>query len=366
MREGEAYDRFSRGPAAVGVRSLSYWDPVSARELEFELWYPAAERHRGSDLSAATQDRFSVAPGLPPRRQCAVRDADAIAGPRPAFLYFHGGYGDRRESTHLATHLASHGYLVAAQRFGGDSFLDTLPGPDGKAPEIARTPIDESAERRPRQASAFIDALLAAQLPGGLSVDSARIACGGFSMGGFTALALNSIDSRPRAVFAMCPMYGERSMVPQVRRLQRLLRVDDWGRPVPALVLSGELDPMVNAEDMRILFGRLKAPKRLVLVARAGHLHWADGAADAHELYRRNYLSGAFPDPEIDAIALGTAMRPFGELCGEEQAGSAARALCAAHLDEWLRGDAQARAFLDSGIGPAFANREVVAELLAG
>ena len=66
------------------------------------------------------------------------------------------GYGDRRESTHLAAHLASHGYLVAAQRFAGDSFADTLPGPDGEPPRMANTPIDESARRRPKQASELL------------------------------------------------------------------------------------------------------------------------------------------------------------------------------------------------------------------
>lgn len=360
-----AYDPFARGALPVGVCTLSYRDPVSARKLEYELWYPAAERHRGEDLAEATQDRVSIVPGTPGRAQAAVRDAEAIPGPHPLFAYFHGGYGDRRESTYLATHLASHGYLVAAQRFGGDSFLDTLPGPNGQPPEMARAPIDESAKRRPRQASAFLDALFAVQLPGGLQADAGRIATGGFSMGGFTALALNSIDARPRAVFAMCPMYGERSMVPQVRRLQHLLRVDDWNRRVPTLVLSGALDPMVNAEDMRLLFSRLEGPKRLVLVGKAGHLHWADGAAAAHELFRGNYLSGSFPDPEIDAIALGTAMRPFAELCSEEQASAAARALGLAQLDAWLRDDPRARGFLEGGIGPAFASREIAADTLA-
>ncbi len=357
------YDPFTRGGFPVGVCTLPYLDPESARQLEFELWYPAAERHRGEDLAAASQDRFAIAPGLPTRVQGAVRDAEAQAGTHPAFVYCHGGYGDRRESTHLATHLASHGYLVAAQRFAGDSFLDTLPGPDGQEATIATTPIDESARRRPRQASAFIDALLAASLPGGLKVRADRIGVGGFSMGGYTALALNSIDRRPAAVFCMCPMYGTRSPLPQVSRLQGLLHVEDWERPVPTLVLSGQLDPMVMAEDMRLLFDRLAMPKQLVLLAKTGHMHWADGAAGMHELYRQNYLSGAFPDPEIDGVALGTAMRPFAELYTEEQSGDAARSLALAHLDAWLRDTSAARDFLASGYRAAFATRALDAEV---
>lgn len=359
------YDPFARGRFPVGVRSLPYRDRESDRELEFELWYPASERHRGEDLAGESRDRVVIAPGLPTTTQHAVRDAEPRSGTHPLFVYCHGGYGDRRESTHLATHLASHGYLVGAQQFAGDSYLDTLPGPDGRAPVIAKTPIDESARRRPRQASAFIDWLLGATLPGGLSVEAGRIGVGGFSMGGYTALELNSVDPRPAAVFCMCPMFGKRSALPQVGRLQSLLRVDDWGRQVPTLVLSGQLDPMVNAEDMRVLFDHLAVPKQLVLLAKAGHMHWADGVAEMHEIYRRNYLSGAFPDPEIDAIALGTAMRPFAELCTGDQSGDAARSLALAHLDAWLLGSTGACDFLATGILPAFASRAMEAEVSA-
>jgi hypothetical protein len=70
-------------------------------------------------------------------------------------------------------------------------------------------------------------------------------------------------------------------------------------------------------------------------------------------------LSGGFPDPEIDAIALGTAMRPFSELCTEEQGGDTARALCLAHMDAYLKDDAEARAFLDGDLASSFAARGI-------
>ena len=344
------YDTLARGKYPAAVCTLSYVDIPSGRKMPFELWYPAAAAHRGEDLADATRDHFAIAPGFPVRKQDAVRDAKPEAGTWPLFLYCHGGYGDRRECTHLLTHLASHGYVVAAPAFAGDSVLDTLPGPDGEAAAIAKTPVDESARRRPRQASSFVDALSQVSLPPGLSLDTARIGIGGFSMGGYTALAFNSVDRRAVSVFAMCPMYGQHSLVPQVRRLQDLLNVEDWGRPVSTLILSGALDPMVNAADLRELHGRLAPPKRLLILARAGHLHWADGAAAAHEQYRLGYLSGQFPDPEIDAIALGTAMRPITELCTEEQSGATARASCLAQMDAVLKGDAGAREFLDHGL----------------
>jgi hypothetical protein len=154
-------------------------------------------------------------------------------------------------------------------------------------------------------------------------------------------------------------MWGQRSLLPQVRRLGTLLRVDDWQRPVSTCVLTGEVDPMVNVDDMRLLYRQLETPKRLIVLARAGHLHWADGAEAAHERYRQGYLSGSFPDPEIDAIALGIAMRPFSELCPEADAAETMRALCVAHMDAHLKDNAGATCFLDSDLQARFHARGI-------
>lgn len=351
-----AYNPFPRGNNPVGVCTVEL-DGFAGRPVPVELWYPATAAFRGRDLDDVSRDTFAIFPGGPTAAQSAVRDAAATEGIFPLVLYFHGGYGHRRECTHLCTHLASHGYVVAALDFPGDSIADLMPSADGSESTIAKTPVDESAARRPSQASFLIERLIAMKLPAGLRVDAGRIGTTGISMGGFTSLAVNSVDRRPMASFAMCPMYGTRSLVPQVRRLQKLLRVDNWERPVPTCVLTGELDPFVNVEDMRLLYRELATPKRLVVLERAGHLHFADGAKASHEQYRQSYLSGGFPDPEVDGIALGTAMRPFSELCTEEQGGDTARALCLAHMDANLKNDAGALAFLDDDLAGLFASR---------
>jgi hypothetical protein len=170
---------------------------------------------------------------------------------------------------------------------------------------------------------------------------------------------VNSVSRLPKAVFAMCPMWGQRSLVPQVRRLQKFLRVDNWERPVSTCILTGEVDPMVNVDDMRQLHQSLAPPKRLLILARAGHLHWADGAKAAHEQFRHSYLRGEFADPEIDAIALGTAMRPFTDLCSEEHASDTARSLCLAHMDAELKGLIVAREFVDTDLSRAFRLRGI-------
>ena len=349
------YNPFARGAHPVGVRTIELVDPsLSPRPVPTELWYSATEASRGRDLNEATMDRYVPIAGVPVMTQQAVRDAEHVSGRFPLFMYFHGGYGQRRECSRLCTHLASHGYVVVSPNFPGDNMADLIPS-DGAEAAVAQTPIDESARRRPGQASRFIDLIVEAELLPGLRVDPDRIGAGGISMGGFTSLAVNSIDARLGAVFPMCPMFGERSLTPQVRRLQKLLRVDNWQRPVPTLMLTGELDPLVNVEDIRQLYGLIAAPKRLVVLHKAGHMHFADNAEFGHEWYRKGYLSGAWPDPEIDGIALGTAMRPFAELCTEAQSGGTARALCLAHMDAYLKGNPDARAFLQGDLAQTFA-----------
>jgi dienelactone hydrolase len=348
------YNPLARGPHPVGVRTIELSDAaLSPRPIPTEIWYPATTAYLRKDLDAANWDRYTVAPGLPAMTQQAIRDADAATGPFPLFMYFHGGYGQRREASHICTHLASHGYVAASANFPGDNVVDLI-SVDGAEATVAKTPIDASARRRPSQASRFIDLILNASLPG-LRIDASRIGAGGISMGGFTSLAVNSLDDRLGAVVPMCPMFGERSMSLQVRRLGKLLRVDNWRRQVPTLLLTGEVDPLVNVQDIRLLYSTIAAPKRLVVLRNASHLHFADNAEAVHEWYRHGCLSGAFADPELDGVALGTALRPFAELCTEAQSGGTARGLCLAHMDAHLKGNADAMAFLDGDLAQVFA-----------
>jgi dienelactone hydrolase len=352
------YDPFTRGPAPVGVKTIEFRD-AAERRLVTEVWYPATAAHRGADLADATRDEFTIAERMPRARQNAARDAAPVRDRLPLAMYFHGGYGHRRESSNLCTHLASHGYAVAAPDFPGDHVADVMPSSLGGTGKVATTPVDDSARNRPRQALAALEGLLAAAPQLGLTIDGARIGTTGLSMGGFTSLAVNSLDERFAASFVMCPMYGSRGPLKAVARLQALLRVDDWPQRPHVFVLASELDPHVMLADLRELHERLPAPKRFAVLKRAGHVHFADGAEAGHELYRKAYLSGAFPDPEIDAIALGTAMRPFAELVSEADANATARALLLAHMDAVLRRSGDAAAFLGGGLAATFAARGI-------
>ncbi len=119
------YDPFGRGPFPVGVRSGEIVDASRGdRTLQFEVWYPAAAPFFAVDLVTWTQDSFSVVPGGPVQRQAAVRDATPRDGTYPLVVYSHPSAGHRRQSSFLCTHLASHGYVVAAVDHAGNTALD--------------------------------------------------------------------------------------------------------------------------------------------------------------------------------------------------------------------------------------------------
>ena len=121
------YDPFARGPFPVGVRTTTLTDAArGGRRLPLEVWYPATDAHAGQDTVDPTRDRYEMLPGLPSVSQDAVRDAAARQGPFPLVAFSHGYGGHRRQSTFLCTHLASHGYVVAAPEHVGNTVLDAM------------------------------------------------------------------------------------------------------------------------------------------------------------------------------------------------------------------------------------------------
>src|SRR5262245_37468056 len=121
-----SYEPFSRGPHPAGVRTAELIDAVRDRPLDVEIWYPAADRHRGQDVDPERCDRYELLAGLPLVTQQAARDAAPAAGRFPLVVFSHGYGGHRRQSTFLCTHLASHGYVVVAPDHTGNTLRDVF------------------------------------------------------------------------------------------------------------------------------------------------------------------------------------------------------------------------------------------------
>lgn len=349
------YDPFARGPFPVGVRTVDRCDAARAdRLLTFEIWYPASDPYAGQDLNEATRDAYELFPGFPPAWQAAVRDATPRPGKYPLVVLSHGFGAHRRQSTFLATHLASHGYVVGAVDHTGNTIVDMVQWMMAAQMGMESPDPMETAgaliEARPRDISFLLDQILsgAAGHVDAL-VDAERIGAGGHSFGGWTTLAVTSSDRRVRAALPLAPAGGASSM--PVEPLRRALDFD-WGREVPTLYLVAERDTLLPLEGMRELLGRTKSPKRMAVLKNADHMHFCDEVEQIHEMFR-------IMPPPGDFQRIAKLVPPIHELCPGEHGYQFVRALGLAHLDAHLKDDPAAAAFLDGDLPGLFAARGI-------
>ena len=351
-----AYDPFVRGPFPAGVRTVH--EQRGSRPLPIELWYPATDDHAGRDRAPDTRDAYELLPGLPPAWQEAVRDATPRAGRFPLVAFSHGYGGHRRQSTFLCTHLASHGYVVAAVEHTGNTILDTLravlAAQAGGVDRDPRPVIDEFIVARPADVSFTIDRVTAGA--GGLAdrVDQERIGAAGHSFGGWTTLAVTASDRRVRAALPLAPAGGG-SVLP-VQRMREALDFR-WGRDVPTLFVVADRDTLLPLAGMHELFAVTPSSKRMVVLRNADHMHFCDRAEEVHEMFR--LMPG---DPVFAAIQ--QAIPPIGELCPGAHAELAIRALGLAHVDAHLKGDERAARFLAGDVAGALAAHGVAVDVV--
>lgn len=349
-----SYDPFARGPYPVGVRTTTLHDAARDRALPTEVWYPAVDAHVGRDTDPAVQDSYEFLPGLPPIPQAAVRDATPRAGRWPVVLFSHGFGSHRRQSTFLCTHLASHGYVVAACDHTGNSVLDVLqavlakrnggPTPDTLAELRAFAPL------RPADASFLLDRVLDGTA-GDLAthVDAERVGIAGHSFGGWTSLATAERDPRIQATLPLAPAGGPVGLPDEP--LLGLLAFA-WPRPVPSLFIVADRDSLLPLTSTQHLAGLVPAPRRLVALENTDHMHFCDRAEQVHEFFRMMPPPGLF-----ERLAAG--IPPMSELSAPADAELAIRGLGLAHFDATLVGDVAARQLLAADLGALLADRGV-------
>jgi predicted dienelactone hydrolase len=262
-----------RGPHPVGVRVLAVRDPrIEGRVLATDVWYPAEPGEAGRT------ERAEHPFGQP---HDAIPEARPAPGPHPVVVFSHGNSGLRRQSTFLTTHLASHGFLVAAPDHAGNTFFEML-----GAGEEARQRIHFEARRsRPGDLALALEAALglAGERDAPLA-DPERIGALGHSFGGWTALKLVGLEPRVRAVCGLAaasePFVGRKAFA------EGELPFDP---PRPVLLVSGVDDVLVDlATSTAPLFARLAAPRALVGVRGADHFHFCDGIELLHGMHERN------------------------------------------------------------------------------
>jgi dienelactone hydrolase len=326
------------------VRTLDARDAArDGRRLPIEVWYPATEVHAGQDLADASRDRYEIVPGFPPLAQDAVRGAAARPGRHPLVVFSHGSGGHRRQSTFLTTHLASHGWVVAAIDHVGNTYRDMMQLAvavrAGAPPPDTAAVVRELATSRPADAAFMIERVLAELEP---SIDSARIGMVGHSMGGWTTLLMARRDRRLGAVVLLAPAGGRCGTVasPFAEALDFA-----WGRNVPALYLVATRDTVSPLEGMYDLLARTPGPRRLLAIADADHWHFCDRVEQVHEMVRK------LPPPGLETEIVER-LPPAGELCPGSHAHRVVRGLTLAHFAASLEGARTAARLLD-GAAPA-------------
>ncbi len=356
-----AYDPFTRGASPVGVRTVHTADSARQhRPLTFEVWYPAAETHAGQDVVDPTRDSYDLLPGFPPVTQDAVRDATLLPGTYPFIAFSHGFGGHRRQSTFLCTHLASHGYIVAAVDHTGNTLTDMIQmimqvQLGGALPEPIQL-LGEFVQLRPEDIQFMIDSIFG----GGAGDDVAsflapeQIGMTGHSFGGWTTLAVTARDRRVRAALPLAPGGGSVDALP-IEIMRNSLDFN-WGRNVPTLFLVAENDSILPLAGMHELLERTQSPKRMVALKNSDHMHFCDRVEEMHELFR------LMPPPgDFERIAKG--VRPISELCPGEHAYRFVRGLGLAHMDAHLKGNDSAARLLAGDIKATLAERGVAVEV---
>lgn len=252
------------GPFAVGVRTVAI--PGSSAEV----WYPVAPGTTGTQASyemkmwlpLSAQQRLGTIAG-PVFATTALRDAmpaSAPGGPFPAVIFSHGFGGYRLQSSFLTIHLASWGFVVAAPDHPDRNLAAVLGGSFG----FASKDVDDLR--------ATVRALTELNVSGDLAgrIDLANLTAVGHSAGANTVLRWASSDESVRGVVALAG--GAPSLFGAVTTgLQ------------PTLYMSGANDQVISAPSIAAAYAASKAPKRLIALARSGHLAFADVCSVARD-----------------------------------------------------------------------------------
>jgi predicted dienelactone hydrolase len=362
----DAPELASRGPFAVGVRTIELVNPQQPdilrfdkatgkaplydRPLTIEIWYPAT-------IPAGKEERVvyesampgQPRPGVPNSFHIAgkaLRDAPPVTGQSfPLVVVSHGYPGSRTFMTWLTENLASKGYVVAA--------IDHTDSVFGQQRAFASTLLNRAADQnftidaltnRAHDAGDFLHNLM----------DPSRVAVVGYSMGGYGALATAGAGySRQGASAQAIPGgYFDRWLADSKEfqsrgreQIKAMVAIAPWGNQppqnnwasqglagirIPSLFIAGDQDDVSGFEEgTRKAFTRAVNSDRYLLV---------------FENARHN-VGGNPPPPE--ALGNFNARAFFEEpVWRKDRIAAINQHFITAFLDLYLKGDASRRDYL--------------------
>jgi len=289
------YDPYVAGPFTVITREFEAVDLNRQRRFPCDLWDPAE------------------------------------VGRYPLVLYSHPSRFHRKAATFLCTHLASHGYVVAAMDHS-ESIVPQLKRPQKETAEQQAVRWKAAIDSRVPDIRLLLDRVLNEQVT---TVESDMVGIVGHSFGGWTALAAPEVEPPFRSGVALAPAGAS---TPRPGILPATLTFK-WNHDVPTLYLVAENDVALPLAGMYELFERTRATKRMFILRRADHAHFMDNVEQMHEGARTSSATG-------DYAAMQKEMLPITELCSGEQAHLFVRGLTLAHFDATLKRRDDAEHFL--------------------
>jgi predicted dienelactone hydrolase len=196
------------------------WRGAATQQLLTQIWYPVAPGN-------VETPREIGRPGDPIFRGQPVASDAPLAGDAntrfPLVLLSHGTGGSANDQDWLASALAAHGYIVAAVNHPGNNELEPL----------TREGFLLWWERA-TDLSNVLDALLA-DPQFGPHIDASRIGAAGFSLGGYTVLALAGARTDVNALEAFCrsPQADAICHPPEAKRMAGSASDADAPHPPP-------------------------------------------------------------------------------------------------------------------------------------
>lgn len=240
-------DLAAPGPWTVGVRTIRIGEVVT------EVWYPA----RGT---TRTKVRYDLRDWMPADERAKVPDPvwlpcdcdrdlpiDDRHGPYPVVLFLHGAAAFRVQSTSLAVHWASRGFITIAPDLPGIGMFALLGGESMAFPSGIPLELLDAIVQRPEA-----DDPLGSLRP---HIGSG-IAIVGHSLGAMLALTTAARD--------------------EIRVRIALAGAADLSASASHLVVAGGTDGVAAADPNPRRLDGARAPARSAIIAGAGHLAFTD------------------------------------------------------------------------------------------